>query len=79
MDKIIIRRWRRSPRTVIALFPDIPASPGLVQSYEHIGQHGGADLDYILQPNTTQPASRRAPDTKELLNELKTLGYELEE
>ncbi len=63
---------------VIALFPEIAPdmiNPGLCQSYLHIGQHGSADFNWIIQSSV--PAT--PADYKELKKELERLcGYNLE-
>ena len=68
MTRVIFRKW--SNGDVIALFPDIDAGGGYCSSYEHIGQHGGAD--YALVVAATKPATEYA----DLLAELKGLGYD---
>lgn len=41
---VIFRKWRRASDApgdaVIALFPELESAPGIVASFEHIGQHG---------------------------------------
>ena len=73
--KVIFRAWRGAQGGVIALFPEIPADNygHLMQSYEHIGQHGGADCIGI-----TRPVGRHDADAvKELTAELEAIGYSL--
>ncbi len=79
---VIMRRWRQQPRSVIALFPYVIDGQGrgggwLVSSYEHIGQHGGADLGII--PRLTRAANWDDPDVVALRRELEgaPFGYRL--
>ena len=63
---------------IIALFPNIQYyhySSDTVMSYQHIGQHGGADLS-IMDDITTLPAS--LSESKPLFDELTSLGYNLD-
>ena len=63
--------FRKFPEgDVIALFPEIEDGPGLVLSYQHIGQHGSASVDLLseLEPATTNECA-------ELMLELEQLGY----
>jgi hypothetical protein len=72
--KVIFRKWKHSD-DIIALFPEIPADNTgfLMQSYEHAGQHGGAD-PFIVYDKTT-PAK---PDEYDVLKaELEEIGYNL--
>lgn len=42
---VIFRKWsKKEGGGILALFPYDQASYGLCSSYEHIGQHGSADL-----------------------------------
>ena len=60
---------------VIALFPcqDADILGRYCTSYEHIGQHGSADYEYVL--SITRPAS--AKEAAPLVKELDGLGYNL--
>lgn|SRR3990167_7607200 len=82
MDKttVIFRVWKDSKwkdtTGVIALFPEIPSdtqTDRYCSSYEHIGQHGGADPRLVIN------ATRRAlpADYADLKKELEGLGYDL--
>lgn len=77
MDKVIFRTWNWWPGTVIALFPEVIRSSwgneDRIMSYEHIGQHGMADYQHVIQ------LTRLATPTeyRDLANELTTLGYDL--
>lgn len=74
---VIFRKWKNSTpldlRHIIAIFPEIPAdNEGWnCQSYEHVGQHGGASPGIMV--NETAPAKEE--EYKELLKELKQIGY----
>ncbi len=49
---VLFRVWPKSEGGgVIALFPTIPEDRhgNLVSSFEHVGQHGGADLHGMIQ------------------------------
>lgn len=77
---VIFRKWNaknliEAPLCdIIALFPYIDAWNGNCNSYEHVGQHGGAS--YIGVMSQTTPAT---PDEyKDLAEELTGLGYDLE-
>lgn len=73
-DLVVFRRWRDSG-DVIALFPELPADihGRYCDSYEHIGQHGGADFHGVIQQ--TKPCSSEA--SADLAAELRTIGYNL--
>lgn len=69
---VIFRMWEGE---VIALFPTIPSSItiyGECQSYQHIGQHDGADFDGIMQHS--RPATYT--EYADLLIELVSIGYD---
>ena len=73
MDTIVLRRWRKIPQTVIAFLPDVPANPGRVMAYEHVGQHGEADYAGLLAD--TVPATVAEYDAAGLVAELRMRGY----
>ena len=87
--QVIFRRWRGNNRTVIALLLDcVGASPGLIASYEHVGQH--ADANYNLTVAHTEPVAifqrkdgtiwHTYPadrDAYDLFRELESRGYRL--
>jgi hypothetical protein len=59
---------------VLALFPDIDAGWGRCESYQHVGQHGGADYTHCI--TRTRPA--RPEEYKALFEELENgFGYRL--
>ena len=74
LTNVVFRVWKDHPST-IALFPDKPADRYniLCQSYERLGQHGGADYE------GTMLATRKAKPEEyaDLLSELESIGYRL--
>ena len=79
-EKVIFRVWKDGDRIapsldVIALFPEIAVDTiGYnCQSYMHIGQHGGANLNIVLR--NTRLATPDEYD--ELYKELTRIGYDL--
>ncbi len=65
--KVMIRMFKGEP---IAIFPYEFESYNTVLSYAHIGQHSGA---YCHLVGETKKCPE--PEAEELLNELKTIGY----
>ncbi len=59
---------------IIALFPDITGSPGFIESYLHVGQHGSANYNIVMRQ--TKPA--KPAEYAELKEELEGLGYYLD-
>ena len=62
---------------VFALFPELAASSTMMNlcvSYQHIGQHGTADMDCAI--SRSKPATKAQYQSLE--SELTSLGYELE-
>lgn len=71
--QVLFRYWRKE---IIALFPYLIANyNGNVESYQHVGQHGGADYLGIIQGS--RPATKK--EYKDLKKELESLGYNLEQ
>jgi len=68
--RVVFRRWDNGD--IIALFPDLEEGEGYCLSYEHVGQHGGADYRII---NDTEPAKETEYDS--LFKELSSIGYNL--
>jgi len=69
---VVFRRWRNGD--IIALFPEQAADRrGHCDSYEHVGQHGGADYDGVVA--VTRPAT--PAEYADLARELTTIGYNL--
>ena len=77
MDRVILRRNKSMPQTIVAFLPDVPANPGSVMAYEHIGQHGEASLAYYH--GDTEPVSYNPLpyDAAALLSELRNRGYDV--
>lgn len=73
---VIFRRWKQhGPQHIIALFPyEIADNQGHCQSYEHVGQHGGADYSGVVAQ--TDPALEH--EYADLKAELEARGYVLE-
>lgn len=71
---VVFRRWRDT-KSVFALFPTLPSDyEGFYcDSYEHIGQHGGAD--YIGCVHASKPVS--LDEAADLKRELERIGYRL--
>ncbi len=71
--KVVYRKWRGG---IIALFPEMPSDiNGLYcGSYEHIGQHSGADYEGIIRQS--RPAT--ANEFMDLHAELTQIGYRLQ-
>lgn len=77
ITRVVFRRWPKSQGAgIIALFPDIPSDLNgrFCLSYEHVGQHGGADYQGVI--GSTRPA--KEGEYRELKQELGDIGYELE-
>jgi hypothetical protein len=70
-DKVIFRMFNGE---VIALFPEQKESRGNVNSYMHIGQHGGANYDLVMSKSKKATPSQY----KDLKTELKSIGYKLD-
>ena len=77
MNRVIFRRWKPKncvPGGVIALLPDVPANPGYVMSYEHVGQHGEASRGIVADTLRADPTKEH--DTAALFSELRLRGYD---
>ncbi len=73
---VLFRVWKKSVGSgVIALFPTEAADHrgNLVNSYEHVGQHGGADLLGVI--GNSRPA--KPAEYADLKRELERIGYKL--
>ena len=74
---VIFRKWKPSHGgCVIALFPEEPSDHEgrFCESYEHVGQHGGADYHGVVR--RTLPATET--ESRDLLEELTwNYGYSL--
>ena len=73
-DVVVFRKWKDG-FGVIALFPEIPTDlyGRYCESYEHIGQHGGADYFGVIM--NTRPAN--TVESADLAEELRIIGYDL--
>lgn len=73
--KVVFRQFRQDSEC-IALFPQTAADNQgwTCSSYMHVGQHGGADTDIVIQQ--TRPATRK--EYTPLAKELRTRGYRLD-
>lgn len=71
---VIFRKWKDTG-DILALFPRIPSdnAGNLCSSYEHVGQHGGAD--YYGCICATRPA--KPSEYADLKQELTQRGYNL--
>jgi hypothetical protein len=72
-DPVVIRVWNGDPDDLFALFPTDPADiyGHLCTSYQHIGQHGGADYHHCIR--NSRPATKT--EARPLLIELRRIGY----
>jgi hypothetical protein len=71
---VIFRKWPESEGgDVIALFPTIPGTndPYDCESYQHVGQHGSADPNGVIQDTKLAKPSEYA----DLMKELHSVGY----
>ena len=70
--RTIFRKWPEGD--ILALFPDLDHGyGGICVSYQHIGQHGGADYQHCIA--ATKPATPQ--EYAELASELTSIGYGL--
>lgn len=67
--------FRRQPKDheILALFPDLSEGGALIESYRHIGQHGGADYSHCMR----QSIPARPDEYADLKAELEGIGYNL--
>jgi hypothetical protein len=75
--KVIFRKWKDDGHgDIIALFPELPSDLHGVycDSYEHVGQHGGADYYGVIKMTKLATPAEYAS----LKDELEGMGYELE-
>jgi len=73
---VVFRKWKGNGG-IIALFPELASDlyGRYCDSYEHIGQHGGADYYGVVQQ--TVPATPM--EFARLARELQVIGYRLRE
>lgn len=70
---IVVFRTYRDGGDVLALFPAEVYNGHLCESYQRIGQHGGADYSHCIK--ITKPAS--PSEYASLKRELEGIGYNL--
>ena len=70
LDRVVFRKFKTGE--VIALLPDNPANPGMVDSYMHVGQHGEAS-QFITRDTLPTARGEHLP----LCAELRSIGYDL--
>jgi len=73
---VIFRLWPDNDFIlIIALFPYIidNVDKGFISSYEHLGQHSGADYNGCMESTV----SAKENEYKDLKSELESLGYDL--
>lgn len=72
---VVFRKWRDSG-DILALMPEIASDiyGRYCQSYEHVGQHGGADYTGCIA--ATVPATKA--EYRALAKELRRIGYKLD-
>jgi len=73
-DVVVFRKWKDG-FGVIALFPKIPTDlyGYYCESYEHVGQHGGADYHGVVMNSRLATPEESA----DLAEELTRIGYQL--
>jgi hypothetical protein len=72
MDSVVFRKFPEGD--IIALFPNqIETKEGHINSYQHVGQHGGASPELI---NELEKAHFN--EYQDLANELLSIGYDLQ-
>ena len=70
--RVVFRKFKRGG-DIIALFPELSEGGAAVESYQHIGQHSGADYTGVM--GVTKPAT--PTDYQSLKIELEGIGYNL--
>ena len=69
--KVVFRKYKDGE--ILALFPELSEGGAGVESYIHVGQHGGADYSGCIR--RTVPATPE--EYKDLAEELESIGYNL--
>jgi len=74
IDTVVFRKWKDG-FDVIALFPELPADlyGQYCDSYEHVGQHGGACYHGVVMNSRLATPEESA----DLAEELTRIGYQL--
>ena len=70
--RVVFRKWPNGD--ILALFPLVQDYSYFCLSYQHIGQHGGADYTGCI--SSTKPAT--SEEYADLETELQFLGYSLQ-
>lgn len=65
--KIIFRKDKKD-NTITAFFPEEPECIGCISCYQHIGQHGTANINYYHETKKATPE-----EYQELLKELESI------
>ena len=79
--RVVLRRWKIEPHTVIALLVDDPGTndPHTCMMYEHVGQHGAGCPSSVV--GNSMPIHKldcpSASDARALMSEMRGLGYTL--
>ncbi len=73
ITKVVFRKLKET-NEIIALFPELIEKNYYVLSYMHVGQHGSADYNHIV--NISKLATEN--EYKDLFNELTNIGYNLQ-
>jgi len=74
ITRVVFRKWKKSPKTIIAIFPDVFSdNHGNLLSYEHVGQHGGCSRLIVADTILATP-----DEYKDLFEELTSCGYILQ-
>ena len=75
VTEVVFRKWNSGNKEVFALFPyDVQNLKGDCGSYQHIGQHSGANYKHCI--SRSKPATPK--EYADLKKELKGIGYNLE-
>ena len=70
--RVVFRKFKRGG-DIIALFPYLSEGGAAVESYQHTGQHSGADYNGVMR--VTKPAT--PTDYQSLKIEHESIGYNL--
>ena len=70
---VVVFRKYKDDGAILALFPAEPYNHNQCMSYQHVGQHGGADYGHCI--SATIPASESEYGL--LKRELEQIGYNL--
>ena len=62
----------------IAFIFNAPTNDGCILSYQHIGQHSEASIEYMILDCDFPSTPEEIVKCYELLQELKSIGYEME-